>query len=69
MPSIAKRELIEVGREWVCSLCGRQFYNAGCVLTGLSLDEIIKYVKKFREQAFAEHICGSPSDKQNGLAA
>jgi hypothetical protein len=62
IPSVA-RELIKIGHEWVCSLCGRQFYNAGCVLTGLTLDEIIKHVKTFRERAFAEHICAVPSEE------
>jgi hypothetical protein len=65
MPSTVKCELIEIGREWVCSVCGREFYNAGCVLTGLTLDEIIKHSKEFREKAFSEHICASPSDKND----
>jgi hypothetical protein len=63
MPSDIKRELIEIGQEWVCSLCGRQFYNAGCVLTALTLDEIIQHVRTFREQAFAEHICAATSEE------
>jgi len=57
MPSVIKRELIEVRHEWVCSLCGHEFYNPGCDLTGLTLDEIIQHVKKSREKAFAEHVC------------
>lgn len=57
MPSIMARELIEVRHEWMCSQCGCHFYNPGCVLTGLTLNEIIKYVKKMREQAFANHVC------------
>jgi hypothetical protein len=66
MPSNIKRELIEIGQEWVCSLCGRQFYNPGCDLTGLTLDEIIKHVKKFREQAFAEHVCPGAAKVSDG---
>ena len=51
------RRLIEIGQEWVCSQCGCQFYNPGCVLTGLTLNEIIQHVKQMREQAFAGHVC------------
>jgi hypothetical protein len=58
------RELVEIRQEWVCSQCGREFYNPGCVLTGLTLDEIIVHVKKMREEAFAEHLCLSPLEKQ-----
>ena len=54
---IVKRELIEVCHEWVCSQCRRQFYNPGCILDGLTLDEIVLHVKKMREQAFANHAC------------
>jgi hypothetical protein len=54
---IVKRELIEIGHEWTCSQCGCQFYNPGCILDGLALDEIILHVKKMREQAFANHAC------------
>jgi hypothetical protein len=54
---IVKRELIEIGHEWTCSQCGCQFYNLGCILDGLALDEIILHVKKMREQAFANHAC------------
>ena len=57
MPSIVARELIEIRQEWVCSECGCQFYNPGCVLTGLTLSEIMQHVKKMREQAFAKHVC------------
>jgi hypothetical protein len=57
MPSIMERELIEIHREWVCSLCGFPFYNPGCVLDGLTLNEIIQHVKRMREQAFADHVC------------
>jgi hypothetical protein len=57
IPSVKARELIEIRHEWVCSQCEREFYNPGCILTGLTLDEIIQYVKKFREQAFARHVC------------
>jgi hypothetical protein len=60
------RELIEVGREWVCSVCGREFYNSGCVLTGLTLDEIIQHVKKSREHAFAEHVCPKAANESDG---
>jgi hypothetical protein len=58
MPSIA-RELIEVGHEWVCSQCSYEFYNPGCILDGLTLNEIIQHVKKMREQAFAKHKCST----------
>ena len=57
IPFVKARELIEIRHEWVCSQCEREFYNPGCILTGLTLDEIIQYVKKFREQAFARHVC------------
>jgi hypothetical protein len=60
--SIMARELIEVHHEWVCSVCGHEFYNPGCVLTGLTLNEIMKHVKKMREQAFANHKCFSHSE-------
>ena len=63
MPSIMARELIEIRQEWVCSQCGCQFYNPGCVLAGLTLNEIIQHVKMMREQAFANHVCLSPSEK------
>jgi hypothetical protein len=46
MPSITTRELIEIGHEWVCSQCEYQFYNPGCVLDGLTLNEIIQHVKR-----------------------
>ena len=46
MLSIAERELIEVRHEWMCSQCGYEFYNPGCVLAGLTLNEIIQHVKK-----------------------
>jgi hypothetical protein len=61
MPSIMERELIEISQEWVCSQCGYQFYNPGCVLTGLTLNEIMQHVIKMREQAFAKHVCLSAS--------
>ena len=54
---IVKRELIEIGNEWVCSECGCPFYNPGCILDGFTLDEIILHVKKMREMAFANHAC------------
>ena len=63
MPSIMARELIEIRHEWVCSQCGYVFFNPGCVLTGLTLNEIILHVKKMREQAFANHVCLSHSEK------
>jgi len=66
MPSFVKRELIEIGQEWVCSLCGRQFYNPGGDLTGLTPDEVIQHVKKFREQAFAEHVCPGAAKVSDG---
>jgi hypothetical protein len=54
---IVKRELIEIGHEWMCSQCGCQFYNPGSILDGLTLNEIMLHVKKMREQAFANHAC------------
>ena len=54
---IVKRGLVEIGHEWVCSQCGYQFYNPGCILDGLTLNEIMLHVKKMREQAFAKHAC------------
>ena len=54
---IVKRELIEIGHEWMCSQCGSQFYDPGCILDGLTLNEIMLHVKKMREQAFANHAC------------
>jgi hypothetical protein len=45
MPSVTERELIEVRHEWVCSRCAYEFYNPGCVLDGLSLNEIIQHLK------------------------
>ncbi len=63
IPSIMARNLIEVGHEWVCSQCGCEFYNPGCVLTGLTLHEIMQHVKKMRELAFAKHVCFIHSEK------
>jgi hypothetical protein len=54
---IVKRELIEIGNEWVCSECGCPFYNPGCILDGLTIDEIILHVKEMREWAFSKHVC------------
>ena len=63
MHSIMARELIEIRQEWVCSECGCQFYNPGCVLDGLTLNGIVLQLKKMRERAFAKHICFSSSEK------
>jgi hypothetical protein len=63
MSSILARELIEIHQEWVCSQCGCEFYNPGCVLDGMTLNEIIENVKEMREQAFANHVCFGPSEK------
>jgi hypothetical protein len=52
-----KRELIGIGHDWICSQCGYQFYNLGCILDGLTLNKIILLMKKKREQAFAKHTC------------
>jgi len=59
MHSIKARELIEIRHEWACSQCEYVFYNPGCVLDGLTLNEIIQHVKKMREQAFAKHKCST----------
>jgi hypothetical protein len=56
-----ERELIQMNHQWLCSQCGCQFYNADCVVTGLTLTEIILHLNKMREQAFANHVCPSPS--------
>jgi hypothetical protein len=61
MPTIMERDLIAVRQKWVCSQCGYEFYNPGCILDGLTLNEIMLHVKKMREQAFAIHVCLSPS--------
>jgi hypothetical protein len=68
MLSILQRHLIEVGQEWVCSECGYEFYNPGCILDGLTLCEIMRYVITRREQAFAKHVCFSPPGKSELLA-
>jgi hypothetical protein len=57
MPSIIARELIEIRHEWVCSQCGYLFFDPDCILTGLTLNEIILHMKKMREQAFDKHVC------------
>jgi hypothetical protein len=54
---IVKRELVEIGHEWICSQCGCQFYNPGVVVDGLTIGEIMAHVKKMREHAFAKHSC------------
>ena len=54
---IVKRELVQIGREWMCSECGCPFYNPGCILDGLTIDEIILHVKEMREWAFSKHVC------------
>jgi hypothetical protein len=63
MSSIMKRELVEIRHEWTCNLCGRQFYNQGCVLDGMTLNGIVVHLKKMRELAFAKHVCFSTSEK------
>ena len=65
MPSIIVRELVEIRNQWVCSECESQFYNPGCILTGLKLNEIIQHLKKMREKAFTDHVCLSHSHKLN----
>jgi hypothetical protein len=57
MPYVMERELIQIGHQWLCSRCGCQFYNAGCILTGLTLTEIILRVRTMRGQAFNNHTC------------
>ena len=59
---VTERELVEIRHEWVCSQCEQHFYNPCCVLTGLTLNEIMQQVKKMREQAFANHLCLSHSE-------
>jgi len=66
-----ERKLIEIRQPsfqgWVCSLCGHEFVTLDCVLAGLTLDEIIRHYKIMREQAFAKHICLSPSENQGSV--
>jgi len=64
-----ERELIEIRQEWVCSQCGCQFYNPGCVLDGLTLNEIMQHVRRMRERAFAEHVCLRGQDETLLLSA
>jgi hypothetical protein len=54
---IVKRELVQIGHEWMCSECGCPFYNPGCILDELTIDEIILHVKEMREWAFSKHVC------------
>ena len=54
---VVKRELVEIHREWTCSRCGFQFYTPGCILDGLTLNEILLYLKTMREREFARHTC------------
>jgi hypothetical protein len=54
---MAKRELVQIGHEWMCSKCGCPFYNPGCVLHGLTIDKIILHVKEMGEWAFSKHVC------------
>jgi len=61
---IMERELTKIRQEWVCSQCGCAFYTSGCTLDGLTIKEIMQHLNAMREQAFAEHVCGSPSDKE-----
>ena len=57
MPSVVERELIQIDHQWVCSQCAHLFFNPGCVLDGLTLNEIIHHLQIMREQAFADHVC------------
>jgi hypothetical protein len=54
---VVKRELVEIHHEWACSRCGFQFYTPGCILDGLTLNEILLHLKTIREREFAMHIC------------
>ena len=66
-----ERQLVELRQPgfqgWVCSECGHVFVMLDCVLAGLTLDEIIRHYKIMREQAFAKHICLSPSENQGSV--
>jgi hypothetical protein len=66
---IMERQLVELRQPgfqgWVCSECGHVFIMLDCVLTGLTLDEIIRHFKVMREQAFDKHQCPSPSNEGN----
>jgi hypothetical protein len=66
MSCIVERELIEICHEWVCSRCRCVFYNPGCILDGLTLDEIIQHLKRMREQAFARHVCSAEAPILSG---
>ena len=66
---IMERKLVELRQlgfqGWVCSECGHVFIMLDCVLTGLTLDEIIRHFKVMRERAFDKHQCPSPSNEGN----
>jgi hypothetical protein len=61
---IMERELSEVRHEWVCSLCGYLFFNPLCLLDGPTPNYIVQHLKKTREQAFVDHVCLSPSERE-----
>jgi hypothetical protein len=62
MACICECELIEIDHQWVCSQCAHLFLNPGCVLDGLTLNEITTRLQTMRKQAFAKHVCPSPSE-------
>jgi hypothetical protein len=66
---IMERELTKIRQEWVCSQCGCPFDTPSCTLDGLTINEIMQHLNTMREQAFAEHVCCSPSDKQKDPAS
>jgi len=66
-----ERRLVELRKPgfqgWVCSECGHVFVSQDCVLSGLTLDEIIRHFKVLREQAFAKHCCTSLSQNKESI--
>jgi hypothetical protein len=42
---------------WFIAGANSIIFNPGCVLDGLTLNEIIQHLQIMREQAFADHIC------------
>jgi hypothetical protein len=64
-----ERELIETHEDWVCGQCGCPFFNPDWVLHGPTLMAMVQHFKKLQEQAFADHVCVSISEKQNAVGA
>jgi hypothetical protein len=69
MPPITKCELIESRYDWVCSQCGCTFFNPDWVLAGPTLMAIVQHFKEMQEQAFANHVCLSASERLKATRA